>query len=145
MRSQHGESDGQDSPIVLGPDSNCQIKDNLCCYCSKTSEMAKEGNVCRLESNPGPLGYAGSTLPLSQILFDLTISIKSSDYGGILYIGLPCCDLTCYPSRSTNADRYQTPISTVITKSRVIKGEESGVAVSGCHCSVAEHWQLSSS
>ena len=41
VKSQHGESDGRDSPTVRTPDRHCLIKDNLWCYHPKTFEMAK--------------------------------------------------------------------------------------------------------
>ena len=46
-------------PTARGPDWDCQIKDNLYRYCPKTFEMAK-----------------------GKIVFDLKLSIRSSDHGG---------------------------------------------------------------
>ena len=47
MRSQHGESDGQDSLMVRRPVSDRQIKDNFGRYRLKSFEMAKKGGAAR--------------------------------------------------------------------------------------------------
>lgn len=44
MKSQHEESDGQDSPMVCGPDRDCQIKNNLCNQTLTSSIITEQSN-----------------------------------------------------------------------------------------------------